>query len=211
MNSLENDQVNNPVDGIEENINDLYRKNADLTKQALTYKFISPSQFEAQTEQLNSLDQQKPENLFEAKKQNRPLVVALFGGTGVGKSTLLNRVAGKEIARTGIERPTSREVTIFLHDSVEVKQLPQDFPVEKVNIRQHQDQSKKEILLIDMPDIDSVETENLQIVRDWVPYIDVLLYVVSPERYRDDRGWQFLLDQGLSARLAFCYESVGAR
>ncbi|MFK8067427.1 MAG: GTPase [Gammaproteobacteria bacterium] len=209
MSTLESDPSNNPVYEIEDSIDDLYVKQAKLTKQALTYNYISPSQFEAQTLLLNNQDQHNPQSLFGSEKQNRPLVVALFGGTGVGKSTLLNRVANKEIARTGVERPTSREVTIFLHASVEIKHLPQDFPVEKVNIRQHQDQTKKEILLIDMPDIDSVETENLQIVRDWIPYIDVLIYVVSPERYRDDRGWHFLVDQGYQHAWLFVMNQWG--
>lgn len=148
-----------------------------------------------QAELISSIDQHRPEQLF-GSQEHRPLVVAFFGGTGVGKSTLLNRFAGETVARTGIERPTSREVTIYVHRSVELNQLPKDFPVDKVNIRQHQDQTRRAILWIDMPDIDSVEASNLEIVRDWLPYIDVLLYVVSPERYRDDRGWQFVIDEG---------------
>jgi GTP-binding protein EngB required for normal cell division len=45
-----------------------------------------------------------PADLF-CDQQARPLVVAFFGGTGVGKSSLLNRLAGAAIARTGVERP----------------------------------------------------------------------------------------------------------
>ena len=37
-----------------------------------------------------------PGALYDAAE--RPLVVGLFGGTGVGKSALLNRIAGREIA-----------------------------------------------------------------------------------------------------------------
>ena len=182
----------NSVSNIEEKVDQLYEQAALFAKGALTYKVLSAEQADL----INSAEQHKPEELFGSDLDKRPLVVAFFGGTGVGKSTLLNRFAGQTIARTGVERPTSREVTIFVHNSVEIKQLPKDFPLDKVNIRQHQDEAKREIMWIDMPDIDSVETANLEIVRDWVPYIDVLLYVVSPERYRDDKGWQFLLDQG---------------
>ena len=182
----------NSVRNIEEKVDQLYEQSELFAKGALTYKMLS----EAQADLINTTEQHKPEELFGSDIDKRPLVVAFFGGTGVGKSTLLNRFAGQTIARTGVERPTSREVTIFVHNSVEIKQLPKDFPLDKVNIRQHQDETKREIMWIDMPDIDSVETANLEIVRDWIPYIDVLLYVVSPERYRDDKGWQFLLDQG---------------
>lgn len=182
----------NSVHNAEEKVDQLYKQSELFAKGALTHKMLSV----AQADLINSAEQHKPEELFGADLDKRPLVVAFFGGTGVGKSTLLNRFAGQMIARTGVERPTSREVTIFVHNSVEIKQLPKDFPLDKVNIRQHQNEVKREIMWIDMPDIDSVETANQEIVRDWVPYIDVLLYVVSPERYRDDKGWQFLLDQG---------------
>lgn len=126
----------------------------------------------------------------------RPLVVGLFGGTGVGKSTLLNRLAGEQIARTGVERPTSREVTVFLHNDYALDALPDDFPIQKVNIRQHTQAAQRDVMWIDMPDIDSVEQENLHMVQAWLPFVDVVLYVVNPSRYRDARGWQYLRDQG---------------
>jgi putative ribosome biogenesis GTPase RsgA len=45
------------------------------------------------------------EKLFK-EHGHRPLIVAFFGGTGVGKSTLLNRLAGEDIARVGVTRPS---------------------------------------------------------------------------------------------------------
>jgi hypothetical protein len=47
-----------------------------------------------------------------------------------------------------------------------------------------------------MPDIDSVEQHNRELVLEWIPHIDVLIYVVSPERYRDDKGWRLLREYG---------------
>ena len=67
--------------------------------------------------QLSHFDTRTPEMLFNSGN-TRPLIVAFMGGTGVGKSSLLNRLAGKAIARAGIVRPTSREVTLFHHHSV---------------------------------------------------------------------------------------------
>ncbi|MDD5033776.1 MAG: GTPase domain-containing protein [Methylococcaceae bacterium] len=140
---------------------------------------------------LESLEKASPSGLFEAGS-HRPLVAAFFGGTGVGKSTLLNRLAGQAIARTGVERPTSREVSIYLHESLHIRQLPAGFPVERVRIASHDDDKRRQVLWIDMPDIDSTETDNRDLVVDWLPHIDVLIYVVSPERYRDDKGWRML-------------------
>ncbi len=144
---------------------------------------------------LDSVETSTPGELFEAGEQ-RPLVVAFFGGTGVGKSSLLNRLAGEAIARTGVERPTSREVTLYLHETIQVRKLPAAFPVEKVKIALHRKKENRDILWIDMPDIDSVDTRNRELVLEWLPQIDLLIYVVSPERYRDDRGWRLLLEHG---------------
>ncbi|MGH8498899.1 MAG: GTPase, partial [Methylococcales bacterium] len=123
-------------------------------------------------------------------------VVAFFGGTGVGKSTLLNRLAGHEVARTGVVRPTSRDVSLYLYQDLNLDQLPENFPIEKVRITRHNNEDMKNVLWIDMPDIDSTETANRKIVLEWLPHIDILVYVVSPERYHDEKGWRLLLSEG---------------
>jgi len=123
-------------------------------------------------------------------------VVAFFGGTGVGKSTLLNRLAGEAVARVGVERPTSHEVTLYLHDAIALADLPDAFPVERVRVERHHDDGRRDVVWIDMPDIDSIATENRDLVLAWLPYVDLLIYVVSPERYRDDVGWRQLQARG---------------
>ena len=47
-----------------------------------------------------------------------------------------------------------------------------------------------------MPDFDSTEQSNKLLVFEWLPHIDVLIYVVSPERYRDEKAWRLLLSEG---------------
>lgn len=140
-------------------------------------------------------DIRTPDSLF-AEPHSRPLIVAFLGGSGVGKSTLLNRLAGEEIAKTGVERPTSKEVTLYRHHSVELSKLPESLPVEKIKVATHDEDSKKNIIWIDMPDFDSTEVKNRDLVLGWLPHIDVLIYVVSPERYRDNKAWQILKAEG---------------
>lgn len=135
-----------------------------------------------------------PGGLFDTPE--RPLVVGLFGGTGVGKSTLLNRLAAEPIARTSAERPTSRNVTAYIHRSVTVDHLPDDFPMQRMRTSIHQNDAYRSVLWIDMPDFDSVEASHSELVQHWLPHIDVVIYVVSPERYRDDHGWRLLLEHG---------------
>lgn len=141
---------------------------------------------------LERLEHRSPEALFEALAR-RPLVVAFFGGTGVGKSTLLNRLAGREVARTGVIRPTSREITVYLHESVRMRPLPSYLPLDRIHIITHDSDRYRDVLWIDTPDFDSMDRSNHELALQWLPHIDVLIYVVSPERYRDDRGWRILL------------------
>lgn len=140
---------------------------------------------------LEHIEQQEVGRLFR-KHNHRPLIVGLFGGTGVGKSSLLNRLAGDDVARTGVERPTSHEVTLFVHKDFELDMLPADLPTEETRIAYHSQGSRRLVAWLDMPDIDSTATHNQEIVQAWLPYIDWVIYVVSPERYYDDIGWRFL-------------------
>jgi energy-coupling factor transporter ATP-binding protein EcfA2 len=175
-----------------------YSELASLAKnwleQAVAENWLDAAQLNA----LLEIDPRSPSSLFSANLTglSRPLIVAFMGGTGVGKSSLLNRLAGQAIAKSGIERPTSREVTLYHHHSVKISQLPEHLPLQKIKIAQHQDEQKKNLLWIDMPDFDSTEQSNKNLVLQWLPHIDVLIYVVSPERYRDNKAWQLLLSEG---------------
>lgn len=141
---------------------------------------------------IEQIDQRLPDSLFDVP-ENRPLVVALFGGTGVGKSTLLNRLAGQDIAQTGVVRPTSREISVFVHEAVTLRHLSGELPIDRVRVISHASDRYRHVLWIDMPDFDSTDRSNHDLALGWLPHIDLLIYVVSPERYRDDRGWRLLL------------------
>ncbi len=173
------------------NYSDLVTQAKQWAKEAVQSGWLS----EQDAKLLLEFDERTPDSLF-AKSHSRPLIVAFLGGSGVGKSTLLNRLAGEEIARTGVERPTSKEVTLYRHRSVELSKLPESLPIDKIKVATHDDESKKNIIWIDMPDFDSTEVKNRDLVLGWLPHIDVLIYVVSPERYRDNKAWQILLAEG---------------
>ena len=139
---------------------------------------------------LQSASDATPGQLFT--QEQRPLVAGLFGGTGVGKSTLLNRLAGEPVARASAERPTSRRITIYVHRSLSVDRLPEKLPMRRMRTALHNNELYRHVMFIDMPDFDSVEEANRELVDLWLPHLDVVMYVVSPERYRDDQGWQLM-------------------
>jgi GTPase SAR1 family protein len=137
-----------------------------------------------------SISPKEKNSLFD--NSTRPLIVAFIGGTGVGKSALLNRLAGKPIAKSGVARPTSKEITLFYHQEIALPNLP----LTDIRITNHDDESQKNVVWIDMPDFDSTNAHNKELVLSWLPQIDVLIYVVSPERYRDEKAWRLLLAEG---------------
>ncbi len=139
---------------------------------------------------LKDIEEQSTEKIFTGR--HRPLIVALFGGTGVGKSSLINRLAGETIAGVGVERPTSHEVTLYLHKEYQPDLLAAELPVEKTKIASHHHDLRRMVAWLDLPDIDSTAEENRSLVDNWLPFVDWLVYVVSPERYKDDAGWRYL-------------------
>ena len=144
---------------------------------------------------LEGLESESADGLFESDT-GRPLMIGLFGGTGVGKSSLLNRLVGEAVAPVGLERPTSTEVTLYVHEQYPVRRLGELCPVERVRVLEHRRSEYRDVVWIDMPDIDSVARANRELVFQWLPCIDWLIYVVSPERYRDDAGWRVLARRG---------------
>jgi hypothetical protein len=145
--------------------------------------------------QVKLADTSSAADLFD-DHDHRPLVVGLFGGTGAGKSSLLNRLAGDEIARTGVVRPTSMEITAYLHQDKKITALPTGFPQQNFSSVSHSSEVFADVMWVDMPDFDSEETQNRDQVVQWLPYIDLLIYVVTPERYRDAEGWRLLQSHG---------------
>jgi len=133
-------------------------------------------------------------DLFDSPE--RPLVVGLFGGTGAGKSSLLNKLAGTDVARTGVVRPTSVEITAYLHEGIKLNSLPTHFAKDRFSQTRHHNAELANVMWVDMPDFDSDETSNKEQVLQWLPLIDLLIYVVTPERYKDAEGWQLLKRHG---------------
>ncbi len=86
-----------------------------------------------------------------------PLVVALLGGTGTGKSTLVNALVGDEVTAVGRERPTTRVPTLVCRPDY----WPADFGIRPDRVRVvHRDlPTLRDWVLLDCPDPDTTEEE----------------------------------------------------
>lgn len=134
-----------------------------------------------------------------------PLVVATFGGTGTGKSSLVNALVGEEVTRSGRERPTTTVPILLIHPDLEPEALGIDLT--PFSIRQVDSPLLRDIVLIDCPDPDTSETastgSNLAMLRNLLPQCDVLLYTSTQQKYRSARIVDELGDAAAGCRLVF--------
>ena len=111
-------------------------------------------------------------------------VLALAGGTGSGKSSLFNQLLDSDAAEVGGVRPTtskplisvpggrSNEIAGYLHWFDPSDRASHERP--------------EGVVLIDLPDTDSVETDHRLVVEHLLPRVDAVVWVVDVEKYRDD-------------------------
>jgi GTP-binding protein EngB required for normal cell division len=109
-------------------------------------------------------------------------VVALAGATGSGKSSLFNALVGEPLAAVGVRRPTTAtaRAAVFgggaegLLDWLEV---PHRHVVAGADL--------DGLVLLDLPDHDSVEAAHRDEVDRLVRVVDTFLWVLDPQKYAD--------------------------
>jgi hypothetical protein len=138
----------------------------------------------------------------DALDADRPLlVIMLMGGTGVGKSTLLNALAGGAIAQASFARPTTRDPVVYFHESIKADRL--DPALQHCKLVQHDRPALEQKILVDTPDLDSNDLANREKLHALLPVADIVLYVGSQEKYHDRLGWELFLQQRQRRAFAF--------
>ncbi len=112
------------------------------------------------------------------------MVLALAGGTGSGKSSLFNALAGQELAAVGGVRPTTGAPAVAVPRSVGQSM---DGFLDRLGIDERHVHDGPAVCLIDLPDTDSVEMDHRHRVDNMIPLVDAVAWVVDPEKYRDAR------------------------
>jgi GTP-binding protein EngB required for normal cell division len=115
-------------------------------------------------------------------------VVGFFGATGSGKSSLFNAVTGSNLATAAARRPTtSAPLAGIMGEEGSGPLLDWLGVQERHSLPEGPGLANAEsgLILLDLPDFDSTKVENRQIVQRLVGMVDVLVWVLDPQKYAD--------------------------
>jgi len=124
-----------------------------------------------------------------------PLLVLLVGPTGAGKSSLLNTIAGAEVSKAGVLRPTTRDAVLFASESDSRRILASGrlAVIAKDRLRLSTAPASADgVAVIDAPDVDSVERDNRELADVLVESCDLCVFVTTATRYADLVPWEVL-------------------
>ena len=118
-------------------------------------------------------------------------VVALAGATGSGKSSLFNALVGEDVSPVGVRRPTTSTARAAVFDAdgalgdgttdlLDWLQVPQRHVVPTEHAP-----DLHGLVLLDLPDHDSVEADHRAEVDRLVEVVDAFVWVVDPQKYAD--------------------------
>jgi GTP-binding protein EngB required for normal cell division len=115
-------------------------------------------------------------------------VVALAGATGSGKSSIFNVLSGTTLATVGVRRPTTAHAMACswgqesAEDLLDWLQIPRRHALEADSSMAA---ALDGLVLLDLPDHDSTEVDHRMEVDRLVQLVDMLVWVVDPQKYAD--------------------------
>jgi len=118
-------------------------------------------------------------------------VVALAGGTGSGKSSLFNRLSGAEFSTVGVTRPVTSEAHACVWGVsgsgplLEWLGVPRRYRYARSSALDSGEPGMNGLVLLDMPDHDSVMGHATGLVDRLVGVSDLMIWVLDPQKYAD--------------------------
>ena len=112
-------------------------------------------------------------------------VLALIGGTGVGKSSLLNALAGESVSAASARRPTTEAPIAWIPAGDREALGPVLDWLGIADIREHDGEGLRSVAILDLPDMDSTSAAHRARVEALLPRIDGVAWVTDPEKYHD--------------------------
>ncbi len=117
-----------------------------------------------------------------------PLLLAVIGPTGSGKSTIVNSLAGETVFPTGPLRPTTSAPLVWSRDPgphTQLEGIRSDTVTGDHPLLDH-------YLIVDTPDLDSTARDHREQALAVAERADVIVLVTSAIRYADAVPWRVL-------------------
>ncbi len=167
----------------------------------------APGVDEARAERRKLLSQIDDYLLPRLRQSGAPVLVALVGSTGAGKSTLMNSLVGAQVSNTGTRRPTTNSPVLACHPSdarwfaenvflptlPRVRQKGLAMPGRDGLLVLAENEGMPEgVALLDTPDIDSVVQAHREFAHQFLDASDLWLFMTSASRYADAAVWELL-------------------
>jgi energy-coupling factor transporter ATP-binding protein EcfA2 len=145
--------------------------------------------------------------LPRVRESAAPILVALVGSTGAGKSTLVNSIVGAQVSQTGVRRPTTNSPVLVCHPAdmhwfAENMFLPTLPRVRQEGLARPgrdgllvltaTETMPRGYALLDTPDIDSVASAHRDFAYQFLDAADLWLFMTSSNRYADAPVWDVL-------------------
>ncbi|HVB44994.1 MAG TPA: YfjP family GTPase [Streptosporangiaceae bacterium] len=122
---------------------------------------------------------------------SRHTVVVLAGGTGSGKSSLFNCLAGAEFSTVGVTRPVTKDAHACIWGDagagalLEWLAVPGRNRYSRASALGTGESDLAGLVLLDLPDHDSVMSHAAGLVDRLVSLADVMIWVLDPQKYAD--------------------------
>ncbi|HWG03246.1 MAG TPA: GTPase [Trebonia sp.] len=174
---------------------------------AIPFTFGIPGAEEAARERTKILSQIDDYLLPRVRESAAPILVALVGSTGAGKSTLVNSIVGTKVSLTGVRRPTTNSPVLACHPD-DIQWFAENMFLPTLpRVRQEGlarpgrdgllvlaavEGMTKGVALLDTPDIDSVAASHREFAYQFLDASDLWLFMTSASRYADAPVWEVL-------------------